>query len=60
VLITWYTRPYFGVILAGLVYLLLNSGLFTLSGSAEQHTMLFSLLAVLAGACEGWLFFRRI
>jgi len=60
VLITWYTRPYFGVILAALVYLLLNSGLFTLSGSAEQHTMLFSLLAVLAGACEGWLFFRRI
>jgi hypothetical protein len=60
VLITWYTRPYFGVVLAGLVYLLLNSGLLTLSGSAEQHAMLFSLLAVLAGACEGWLFFRRI
>jgi hypothetical protein len=60
VLITWYTRPYFGVVLAGLVYLLLNTGLFTLSGSAEQRTMLFSLLAMLAGACEGWLFFRGI
>ncbi|GAC1387426.1 MAG: hypothetical protein NVSMB33_17010 [Ktedonobacteraceae bacterium] len=60
VLMTWYTRPYFGVVLAGLVYLLLNSGLFTLSGSVEQHAMLFSLLAVLAGACEGWLFFRRM
>ena len=58
VLITWFTRPYIGVILAVVAYLLLNSGLFVLGGSAEQHNTIYSLLAVLAGSCEGWLFYK--
>jgi hypothetical protein len=28
-------------------------------GTVAQHAMLYSLVAVLAGACEGWLFFRK-
>ncbi len=59
VVIIWFTRPFIGVILAVTGYLLLNSGLFVLSGAAEQHKMLYSLLAVLFGFCEGWLFYRR-
>lgn len=59
VLITWFTRPFIGAVLAVIAYLLLNSGLLALSGSAAQHNALFSLLAVLAGSCEGWLFRRR-
>ncbi len=59
VLITWFTRPFIGAVLAVIAYLLLNSGLFVLSGGAMQHNALFSLLAVLAGSCEGWLFRRR-
>lgn len=60
VLITWFTRPFIGAVLAIIAYLFLNSGLLALSGSAVQHNALFSLLAVLAGSCEGWLFRRRI
>ncbi|MFL5586118.1 MAG: gamma-glutamylcyclotransferase [Ktedonobacteraceae bacterium] len=59
VLITWFTRPLIGSVLAVLAYLLLNSGLFVLNANVEQHHTLYSLLAVLAGACEGWLFSRR-
>lgn len=59
VLITWFTRPFIGAVLAVIAYLLLNSGLLALSGSTAQHNALFSLLAVLAGSCEGWLFRRR-
>jgi cation transport regulator ChaC len=60
VLITWFTRPFIGAVLAIIAYLFLNSGLLALSGSAVQHNALFSLLAVLAGSCEGWLFRYRI
>lgn len=56
VLITWFTRPFIGALLAMLAYLLLNSGLLALNGSASQHAALFSLLAGLAGLAEGWLF----
>jgi hypothetical protein len=56
VLITWFTRPFIGALLAMLAYLLLNSGLLALNGSASQHVALFSLLAGLAGLAEGWLF----
>jgi cation transport regulator ChaC len=59
VLITWFTRPFIGVVLAIIAYLFSNSGLLALSGSAIQHNALFSLLALLAGSCEGWLFRRR-
>ena len=59
VLITWFTRPLIGSVLAVLAYLLLNSGLFVLSASVEQHHTLYSLLAMLAGACEGWLFIEE-
>jgi hypothetical protein len=58
VLITWFTRPFIGAVLSVFAYLLLNSGLFLLSGTIQQHDALFSLLALLAGACEGWLFMK--
>ncbi len=59
VIITWFTRPFIGVILAIMAFLLVNSGLFILGGDAEQHKTLYSLLAILVGTCEGWLFYRR-
>ena len=59
VLITWFARPLLGALLAALAYLLLNSGLLMFGGTVAQHAMLYSLVAVLAGACEGWLFFRK-
>ncbi len=59
VIITWFTRPFIGVILAIIAFLLVNSGLFILGGDAEQHKTLYSLLAILVGTCEGWLFYRR-
>ncbi len=58
VLLTWFTRPFIGALLAGLAYFLLNSGLFISSGDARQHEALFSLVGTLAGFCEGWLFSR--
>lgn len=59
VLITWFTRPFIGSLLAMLAYLLLNSGLLVLNGSVGQHAALFSLLAALAGLAEGWVFVRK-
>jgi cation transport regulator ChaC len=59
VVITWFTRPLIGVILAIMAFLLVNSGLFILGGDPEQHKTLYSLLAILAGSCEGWLFYRK-
>ncbi len=56
VIIVWCSRPFIGVVLAMLSYLLLNTGLFAPLGNVTQHVMLSSLLAVLAGFCEGWLF----
>jgi hypothetical protein len=58
VLITWFTRPFIGAVLSVIAYLLLNSGLFVLNGNIQQHDALFSLLALLAGTCEGWLFIK--
>lgn len=60
ILIVWCSRPFIGVVLAMLSYLFLNIGLFMPPGSAEQHVMLSSLLAVLTGFCEGWLFKKWI
>ena len=59
VLVTWFVRPFVGALLASVAYLLLNSGLFVFNGSVAQHAMLNSLLAIVAGACEGWLFQRK-
>lgn len=59
VLMTWFTRPYIGAVLAGLTYLLLTSGIFALHGNAQQHEALFSLAGVVAGFCEGWIFSRQ-
>lgn len=60
VLITWFARPLLGALLAALAYLLLNSGILVFGGTVAQHTMLYSLVAVLTGVCEGWLFSRKI
>ncbi len=61
VIVTWFTRPFVGAILALFTYLLLNSGIFlpatpTLTG---RHEALFLLLGAVAGMCEGWLFLRK-
>lgn len=59
-LLAWYMRPLIGCVLAMMVYLLLNSGLFATVGDVGQHVMLFSLLSSIAGYGEGWLFFRHL
>lgn len=60
VIIVWCSRPFIGVVLAMLSYLLLNTGLFAPLGNVTQHMMLSSLLAVLTGFCEGWLCEKQI
>jgi len=57
VVLTWFARPFIGVILAALAYLALNSGILILTGSAGHAV--FSLVGALAGLCEGWIFYRR-
>lgn len=60
VIVTWFTRPFVGVVLALFAYLLLSSGLFIPAGtSGGQHEALFLLIGALAGVCEGWLFLRK-
>lgn len=59
VLVTWFTRPFIGSLLAVLVYLFVNSGLLALAGDSAHSNALFSLLAALAGLTEGWLFARK-
>jgi hypothetical protein len=56
--ILWFVRPFIGAVLALFAYLLLNSGMFTLTNVAASHTTLFPLIGALAGLCEGWLFAR--
>lgn len=60
VIIVWCSRPFIGVVLAMLSYLLLNTGLFAPPGNAAQHVMLSSLLAMLMGFCESGLFKKQI
>ncbi len=60
VIAVWCIRPFVGIVQAMLVYLLFNAGLFVLSGNAEQHMMLFSLLAAVAGFGERLLFMKRV
>lgn len=59
VLLTWFTRPYVGAVIALLAFLLLQSGLIAINGSLVRHGVLFLLVGILAGLCEGWLFVRR-
>ena len=61
VIITWFTRPFVGAILALFAYLLLNSGIFLPANTATggQHEALFLLIGAVAGVCESWLFLRK-
>ncbi|HEV2659260.1 MAG TPA: hypothetical protein VGU68_01580, partial [Ktedonobacteraceae bacterium] len=59
VIILWFARPYLGIVLAALAYLLFNSGLFVVTEIATRHATLLPLLGALAGLCESWFFLRR-
>ncbi|HLG66071.1 MAG TPA: gamma-glutamylcyclotransferase family protein [Ktedonosporobacter sp.] len=59
VIITWFTRPYIGSVLATLTYLLFTSGFFIITDDSVRHHTLFLFVGALAGLCEGWLFFRK-
>jgi hypothetical protein len=59
VIILWFARPYLGIVLAALTYLLFNSGLFVVAEIATRHATLLPLLGALAGLCESWFFLRR-
>jgi hypothetical protein len=59
IIITWFSRPYIGVVFAILTYLILTSGIFFISYGSGQHSTLFLLAGALAGLCEGWIFLRR-
>lgn len=59
IIITWFTRPFVGAVLAALAYLLLTSGFFALGDTNEQHMPFFLLVGAIAGFCEGWIFVRR-
>ena len=59
VVLTWFARPFLGMVLAALAYLALSSGLFSISVVPEQRYAIYSVIGAVAGLCEGWLFFRR-
>jgi cation transport regulator ChaC len=59
VIVTWFTRPYLGALLAALAYLVLSSGLFILSAVPEQRYAFFSVVGAIAGLCEGWILSRQ-
>ncbi len=60
IIISWFTRPFVGAILAILAYLFLTCGLFSFGGNTiGQHMPLFLLTGALAGFGESWIFFRR-
>ena len=59
VMITWFTRPFVGSILALFSYILLTSGLFMLGANIDQHPSFFWLIAIFAGLCEWWLFSKH-
>ncbi|WP_069803369.1 gamma-glutamylcyclotransferase family protein [Thermogemmatispora onikobensis] len=58
-LITWFVRPYLGMVLAMLAYLLLDSGLVVLGSLPGHSNALFSLMGMLAGYCEHRFFLQR-
>lgn len=59
VILTWFARPFLGVVLAALAYLVLSSGLFIISIVPAQRYAIYSVIGAIAGLCEGRLFFRR-
>jgi len=59
VLITWFARPYVGIVLAMLMYLLFQSGFVHTGGSSQEQQAALSVLAVLAGFSERWIFYKR-
>lgn len=59
VLVTWFSRPYLGAVLAALAYFLLNSGLFLLSVVPSQRSASYAVIAAIAGMCEGRVFFHQ-
>lgn len=59
VVLTWFARPFLGMVLAALAYLVLSSGLFVTSVVPAQRYAVYSVVGAIAGLCEGWLFFRR-
>jgi hypothetical protein len=59
VMITWFTRPFVGSILAIFSYVLLTSGIFMLGGVVDQHPNFFWLAGTCASLCEWRLFYRR-
>ncbi len=58
VVVTWFTRPFVGALLAAFSYLILTSGIFVLDAS-PGHMPVFFLVGSLAGLCEGAIFFKR-
>ena len=59
VLVTWFARPYLGIVLAALAYLTLNTSFFVLGERVLQYNALCSLAGAVAGLCEGWVFYKR-
>ena len=59
VILTWFARPFLGMVLAALAYLALSSGLFAMSAVPAQRYAIYSVAGAIAGLCEGWLFFRQ-
>jgi hypothetical protein len=60
VLVTWFARPYLGIVLAALAYLALNSSFFVLGDRLLEYNALCSLAGAVAGFCEGWVFHKRV
>ena len=59
VILTWFVRPFLGMALAALAYLVLSSGLFVMSAVPAQRYAICSVVGAIAGLSEGWLFFRQ-
>ena len=59
VIITWFTRPYIGIVLAIFTYLFLTSGLFFFGAGGERQDTAFLLAGALAGLCEGCIFLKK-
>jgi hypothetical protein len=59
VILTWFARPFLGMALAALTYIILSSGLVAISAVPAQRYAIFSVVGAIAGLCEGWLFFRQ-
>ncbi|HKV58670.1 MAG TPA: hypothetical protein VJO32_10320 [Ktedonobacteraceae bacterium] len=59
VILTWFARPFLGMVLAALAYFVLSSGLFAMSAVPAQRYAMFTVVGAIAGLCEGWLFFRQ-